>query len=462
MNVDKKPKAHYEAAKVTRRVASWLAPSTGPNAEIEPDLEKLRNRHRDLARNNPFARRAISAIVNNVIGSGIVAQWKNLERQKRWTQWFESTLVDADGRTNGYGLQSLVMRTVVESGECLVRRRARKVENGFKIPLQIQILEPDFLDHTKTGTLENGNVVVQGVEFNSWGQRVAYYLYKFHPGERNILALNEVVRIPASEVLHVYRVDRPGQVRGVPWGTGAMLRLKMLDDYQDAQLERQRLSACFMAFRRQLDQALASDQEYNLLTKLEPGAIEDLPPGVDITFVTPPKPEDDKYFVLNILRACASDYGIPYEVLTGDLSEVNFSSARLGWNEFGRTIDVIRWQMLVPMFLNHLAKWYLEAEAVANFDVEDPDEIPIWTPPARVLVDPVREIPAIQKAIRAGLLSLPQAIRQQGYDPYILAEEHANYLKYLDSIGIKFESDARYTTSGKELVNPNNEVEEDA
>ncbi|MCK7461109.1 MAG: phage portal protein [Sphingobacterium sp.] len=413
---------------------------------MQRDLSALRDRHRDLARNNPWARRAISAIVNNTIGPGIIAKWPDDDRQARWSRWFESTAIDADGRTHGYGLQSLILRTIVESGECLVRRRTRRPNDGCAIPLQIQILEPDYLDHNKTQTLPNGHVIVQGVEFNAWGRRVAYWLFRSHPGEHLVGRGPSITSapIPASEILHLYRADRSGQVRGVPWGTGAMTRLWMLDGYQDAQLERQRNSACFMAFRRQTDLSIEPvGMNYELFDKLEPGAIEDLPPGVDLTFATPPQPEDDKEFRLAVLQACAADYNLPYEALTGDLSQVNFSSARMGWNEFGRSIDVWRWQMLAPQLLAPLVRWYLEAELVAGHAVPDLDVQPLWTPPARTLVDPVREIPAIQNAVRAGLLSIQQAIRQQGYDPKIIAHENAEFFHYADALGIRFDSDAR-------------------
>lgn len=440
--------AHYEAAKTTRRTAGWLTRSTGPNSEIQYDLVKLRNRHRDLARNNPWARRAIAAIVNNTIGSGIVAQWKTAKRHNRWRQWFETTDIDADGRANGYGLQSLILRTVVESGECLIRRRPRRMEDGFNTPLQIQVIEPDYLDHLKNESALTGGrsgYIAQGIEYNAVGQRTAYWIFPEHPGDPHRLLTQESVRYQASDFLHLYRADRPGQVRGVPWGTGAMLRLRMLDDYQDAQLERARLSACYMAFVTDPNAPeLAIADEYELLDKLEPGAIEILPPGKAMTFSTPPAPEDDKEFILSILRACGADYGVPYEILTGDLSEVNFSSARMGWNEFARSIDVWRWQLLAPQLLNPLTKWFLQAELAAGQSVTNVNEQPLWTPPARTMVDPAREIPALQAAVRAGFVSLPQAIRQQGYDPLVLAEEQAAFLTVLDGLGVRFDSDGRF------------------
>lgn len=438
------PQAHYDAAKITRRTANWRADSSGPNREIERDLVKLRDRARDLGRNNPWARRAIQAIVTNTVGAGIVAQWSAPERQARWRAWFETTGVDADGRADGYGLQSLILRAMVESGEVLIRRRPRRPDDGYAVPLQLQVLESDYLDHAKTEVLPNGGYIVQGVEFNVIGQRVAYWIFKNHPGDALTWSQSaSSFQCPASEILHLLRADRPGQVRGVPWGTGAMTRLKMLDDFEDAELEKMRLAACFVAFVREPNQPeVPSADEYELLDRLQPGAVEILPPGKDVTFASPPQPGDADQFKRSVLRAVASDYGITFEALTNDLSEVNFSSARMGWQEFGRNIDAWRWQLLAPQLLRPLAAWFLDAERIVAPDAP-PAEDPLWTAPGRTLVDPTREIPAIRDAVRAGLISLPQAIRMQGYDPEILARENAAYLALTNDLGLLLDTDPR-------------------
>jgi len=442
-----RPRAQYDAARISRRTTGWLAAGTGPNAEIARDLGTLRNRHRDLARNSPWVRRAIQALVTNTIGPGIRAQWKHadgsddLERQARWERWWETTACDADGRANGYGLQALVMRAVVESGAALIRRRPRSTSrDALEIPLQLQVLEPDYIDTTKNESITGGGYIRQGVEFGPFGRRQAYWLLSDHPGDPRPGASGSTSkRYLASEFAHIFRVDRPGQVHGVPWGTGAMLRARMLDDYQDAQLERQRLAACFMAFRRpSLDGEPMSADEYVFSDKIEPGIIEDLPPGYDMSFASPPQPENDKDFQLAILRAVAADYGIPYEVMTGDLSEVNFSSARMGWNEFSRNISAWRWQMIAPQMLSLIERWYLEAEAVAGFGTDGAR--PLWTAPSRTMVDKTREIKPLIEEIRAGLISLPEAIRQVGYDPLTLAREQAEFIAVLDGLGLKASS----------------------
>ena len=435
----------YEGAAVSRRTADWTTSSTGPNQEIHADLVTLRNRHRDLIRNNSWAERGVTAIVNNAIGPGIRCTWSSARRQKRWVAWYESTACDAAGRADGYGLQAQLLRAIAESGEVLVRRRPAR-DPALPVPLQLQVLEADYLDHTRNEASPDGSYSRLGVQFDSDDRRIGYWLFREHPGDRVRYADTTSILVPAAEILHLFLPERPNQVRGVPWGRSGYLALRHVADYQDAQRERMRLAACFMAFRRVENAADIPEElqpeEYNLLDKLEPGTIEYLVPGTEMQFATPPQPTDDKQFVIDQLRAIAAGYGVPYEVLTGDLSQVNFSSARMGWNEFARNIAAWRWTMLGPQLLQPLARWYLEAEALVTPRLQAP-EIPLWTAPARIMVDEVREIPALVEKIRAGLISMPEAIRQQGMDPATTLAEIAAWNADLDQARVVLATDPR-------------------
>src|SRR5207245_909299 len=124
------------------------------NTEIGPALHRVRDRVRDLVRNNPHATKALSELESAVIGTGImstieVAGSPRTQSKLRglWRDWSESTDCDVDGIHNFAGLQSLAIRTVVESGECLIVRKWRKTSDGYRIPVpfQIQVLEGDFI-----------------------------------------------------------------------------------------------------------------------------------------------------------------------------------------------------------------------------------------------------------------------------------------------------------------------------
>src|SRR6187549_344292 len=251
---------NYEAASGGRRTVGWTRSGADANATNAPALHILRAHARDLVRNNGWAKRGVSVIGNNAVGWGIVPKakgadgWKSAaagDLGRRWEEWADSTQCDADGRTTFYGLQRLAMRTIATAGEVLIRRRRRRAEDGLALPLQIQILEPDFLDTAKDGLSESGGQIIQGVEFDRLGRRVAYWLFDQHPGSGRLAPRGASFtsrRIPATEVLHVFRVDRPGQVRGISWFAPIIIKLKDFDDYDDATLMRAKIAACFSAF----------------------------------------------------------------------------------------------------------------------------------------------------------------------------------------------------------------------
>jgi hypothetical protein len=73
------------------------------------------------------------------------------------------------------------MRTVVESGEALIVRYRPEASLRLPVPLQVRVLEPDYLDPNKHGPIGNGSICFQGIEFDRSGRRVAYWLYPEHP-----------------------------------------------------------------------------------------------------------------------------------------------------------------------------------------------------------------------------------------------------------------------------------------
>lgn len=439
----------FDAASSGRRTDGWRTPSTSANSANAPALVTLRNRSRDLVRNNPYAAGAIDTIESNVIGTGIIPEPKGRSAKSTkdikalWEEWGESTDCDADGLLNFYGLQGLIMRTIAESGECLIRRLHRPSGNKLPVPMQLQVLEPDFIDVTKNGEV-NGGYILQGVEFNSSGKRVGYWLFPQHPGDigysgRSINIVS--TRVDAADILHLYRVDRAGQVRGIPWGTSIIVKLRDYDELEDAHLVRSKVAACFSAFVYDREEPLDGVKSSETIgTELEPGAIEILPPGKEIVFPTVPSVSDDGHSS-RVLHAVAKGFGVTYEALTGDFSAVNFSSGRMGWLEFQRNIEKWRWNMLVPRLCVPVWRWFREAAYLEGYS--SLDSTATWTPPRREMIDPSREIPAIRNAIRSGIKTLSEAIREQGNDPEALLLEWKKDADMLDKLGLVLDSDPR-------------------
>lgn len=460
---------HYEGSAHGRRTDNWRAPGTSANAAALPSLHTLRWRSRDLARNNPWASSAINLIDDDVVGTGIRCKLVRARGdiapaiEDLWTAWAESTDCDAAGVHDLYGLQGLVMRTIAESGSALVRRRRRRPSDNLPVPLQLQVLEPDHLDSSRDRILGSGQGrIIGGIEFDALDRRVAYWLFPNHPGE-SILPLQSLasVRVTADNVRHVYRVERPGQIVGIPWLASCILRLRDFDEYEDAHLVRQKIAACFAVFVRDSeypDQAIpgASGKPPELdvngqpkpeIGPLFPGMIEYLGPGKTVEMASPPGVENYAEYTAGILRAIAAGAGVPYEGLSGNYNGMPFSAARLSYLRYGKRIDKWRWRILIPGFCNPTASWFLEALELDS-GLDTTGVAPRWTAPRRDVIDPVQETNATKTRVRAGLCSLSEAIRESGDDPDDVFEEIQSDQELIDQLGIVVECDARRPALG--------------
>lgn len=443
----------FEGALMGRRTDGWVTGGTGANAEIGPALSRLRNRSRDLVRNNPYAAKGVHTLVSNLVGTGIVprARTKSKSLAKAADRlWLDfSARCDADGLTDFAGLQALIVRALAESGEVLVRLRDRRAADGLPVPLQLQVLEADHLDSGKTGDLPDGGFIVQGVEFDPLGQRRAYWLFAEHPGERGRSPVAQ--RVPARQILHLFERLRPGQVRGVPWLAPVILKLRDLDAYDDAELVRKRLEACFAAFVTGVED---DDPLTKAVTKpggprlelFEPGMIAYLEPGKDVKFAAPAASGGYEAYMRVQLHAIAAGMGLTYELLTGDLSQVNYSSIRAGLIEFRRRMEALQWQLLVPGLCQPVWARFVTAAQAAGHLPASTAIAAEWTAPRFEAVDPLKDIEADILAVRAGVMTLKEAIARQGYDPAQVLAEIAATNAELDAQGLVLDSDPRRST----------------
>lgn len=447
----------YDAATRGRRAQGWRVVSTDANSELIGAASRVRDVARDMVRNVPLAARGKKVIAHNVVGSGIIPtigssdEGKKAKLEELLKQHFDTTACDAYGRHDLYGIQNLAMGTVVESGEALVRYRPRFASDGLPLPFQIQVMEPDYIDSSISGPQPNGNYAVQGIEFNGFGRIVAYHLFPEHPGSMASFTLPVSKAVPAEFISHVFYTERPGQARGISWFAPVILRMRDRADFADAHLMRQKIAACFAAFIRSSESNdgidIASEkpkeQPYHI-ESIEPGMIERLNNGEEVTFGNPPQVGDYGDYIKAQDREIAAALGVSYEALTGDLSGVNFSSGRMGWLEMQRNIDAWRNFMLLPQMLYPIGKWFLDAAAI---EVGRSDATVEWTPPRREMINPREEVSASRDAIRTGLSSRSNEQRKLGYDPMDLDREIASDNNRADKLGLIFDSDPRKVTS---------------
>jgi len=445
----------YEGASKGRRTDGWRTPSTSVNVETAGAMRTLRDRARDLVRNNPYAKKGLGVISSGVVGKGIMGEVKmegrnqvarTLKLKTAWDAWSGTTACDYEGRKNFNKIQELIMRGVPEGGEVLVRvRRTNRRQVMWKgefvevPPIELQLLEGDFIDSSRlVQQLENGNRLLQGIEFTPDSKRFAYHLHKSHPGGLDLVIEGsfDTISVPANEILHVYNEERAGQIRGVTWYSPSIIRLRDFDEYEDAQLVRQKVAAMFTAFVHDLE-GLDEDtkqSDVDLCEKMEPGMIEILPPGKEVTLAKPPGAEGYAVYSRTVLSGIASGLEITYESMTGDLSNVNFSSARMGWLQMNQKFEQWRCDMMVTQFLNPTWNWFLQGAQLIGLDTRGATNT--WSAPRREMIDPTKEVPAIREAVRSGQMSLSESIRQTGKDPETHLQEIADDNKLIDKLDL--------------------------
>lgn len=461
-------RAEYDGATHGRRAADWRRSRKDANAELSPAVQSaLRGIAHDLIRNNPFASRSIASIADYGVGTGITFQVQrdgkfDAELTDLARSFFDTTFCDASGVGNLSTIQYQSLRAIASGGAILLRRRWRRMSDRLPVPFQIQALEIDYLDVSKHGPLSSGGTDLYGIRFSPIGRRTGYWLFSDHPGS-STATLRTSTLVPASDVAHGFRADRPGQQNGATWLAPVILRMRDFADYEDAQLNRQKIAAAYAGFVKGSDPAGnipgvsseaddpggseggGADLVDEPLDYIEPGTIGYLRDGEEITFGNPPTVDGYREYSSVSLHAQSAGVGIPYEVMTGDVSEVSFISGRLGRLDFKRSVQGWQWNMLIPQLCEPIGQWFLEGAEMMGKDITGAKVV--WTPPAFEMLDPASEVPATRDAIRAGLQTRSRALRELGEDPDTFMNEWAEEARRADELGLVFDSDPRKVTS---------------
>lgn len=440
----------YTGARKDRRsMSAWVAPGGDADSDLLPDLGTLRERSRDLIRNNPLASGAINTKVTNVVGIGLSLQssidweylrlteeaadeWeKNTEREfKLWAESFECDIQ----RTSTFAeLQGLIFRSVLENGDAFVL--LTQIARSFHpYKTTIQLIEADKVCNPNNAS--DDEKLAGGVKKDQFGAPVAYYIMETHPGARffkdrtwkEVQAFNK--KLPYRSVLHLFNKIRIGQTRGVPDLAPVIECFKQLDTYTQAEIHAAVVSAMFTVFVKSESpfgmnpmepvaetQASSSDSDI----KLGPGIIVDLMPGEDITTTGPgrPNPTFDP-FVKAILQQIGVCLEIPFEVLIKHFDS-SYSAARAALLEAWRYFENRRVWLARSFCQPIYEAWLYEAVAIGRIKapgfLQDPAVRKAycraqWIGPARGQIDELKEVNAAIRRVESGISTLEEETAQ--------------------------------------------------
>ena len=458
----------YQGALVSRLTSDWMSSQLSADAEIRNSLRKLRDRSRELVRNNPYARQAKRTTQINIVGTGmkfqsLVVQQRGGKRDQRvnniieeaWSEWTQSDSCDCAGKYSFHQFEWLAAGALCESGEAIFRI-VRKPFGNSEVPLALQIIESDLLDEEYDGkTLNKNNEWRNGVEVDEWGRALRYAILTKHPGDAYYLdfSANQKLHIfiPAEDIIHLFLPERPGQNRGVPWFHSVMADMHQLQGYEEAAVIRARAGASIMGFIQNDQGELIGDdvENHQRIQSFEPGTFRYLMPNESVTVPDIDYPSQQyEMFVKNKIRRFATGIGCSFETISKDFSETNYSSSRLSLLE-----DREHWKFcqkyIIDNFHYRIFKEWLDL-AVLSGVIDFPDYAsnskryckPRWTPPAQHYVDPLKEIRAYREAEQAGYMTKSQVIAQtNGGDYDDIVSEIAREQEVAKGLGVTLDKD---------------------
>lgn len=470
-------KRGYDAAKRVGRHEGWRATGGSANAEIGPALDLIRRRSREMAINDAWCAQICAKLPAKMVGTGIVPRAKSDDKGTRqrardaWDSFCENS--DPSGQLDFYGQSQLVAATVVRSGEALVRWHVGE-NRALRVPLQCEVLEPDYLDTQRT-EVRGDNIVVQGVEYDGLGRRVAYWLFPVHPGEVGQLGVIartsrfQSQRVDAVNIDHVYRIDRPGQVRGVSWLAPVLIDLRDSAEYDEAELVRKKIAACLSFFVKigrgsaagiaRVVRETGEDGKPQRIESVKPGRIHYLDADEEIQSVDPAASEGYADYLAWRLRKAAAGVGMTYEGVSGDLSQVNYSSIREGKLDFWDLLDGWQYNMLIPQHCRPAWRRVMALSSMVGLKVAK-DQAAKYSVPKRPWVDPLKDIQATLLELRSGLISWPDAVGERGFDPEDQLGEIMEWVERLKAAGISFEAKAAAAPEKKPAADGQDQTDE--
>lgn len=454
----------YEAAGQGRRLAGWRTPTSGPNLALQ-GLQTVRDRSRDIDRNEWAGRSITRNWITTLVGIGIRSRFDKIVDEKRRMQiaeLFETfmTECDADGVSHLFAMQTLACRSWFVGGECFIRERPRDLSLPLLIPVQLQLLEAEMLpllDNDVWPGMPQGNRLRSGIELNKYDRRIAYWFYKSRPndGTFGMPGYTDLVRVPAEEVWHIYEPERPGQMRGVSNAASVITRLRMSGDFEDAVLDRQRLANLFTLFiTKQLPMEAWNGEALDAATglpkswiggkdssiSLEPGMSVELRPGEDIKFANPPEAGTTfSEYMRSTHMGTAAGGGLPYELMSGDIKDIGDRTLRVVMNQFYRLAEQRQWQILIPKMCQRVVDAFAKYGALKGLlRVSEVALVKLCThaPHAWAYIHPVQDVQAAAALVDAGFTARSEIIQQRGDDPSDIDRKRSEDRKREDSLGL--------------------------
>ena len=456
----------FKAALVDDPTYSFHGSYIPINEQLRHQLPRMRARSRELANDNDYAKRYLQLVKSNVIGTegiqlqprppredGTIDELDAQEIKRAWLDWGKPYQCSVDRKLSWVDIQNLAVESCARDGEILIHMIDTP---GDGHGLRLRCIPAEYLDERDSYDLPNGNRLVMGIEYQDDGQVVAYHVRTTKVRSWiNIFPEKDLVILPAADVIHLHKTDFADQARGAPWLHSAIRRLHMAGKYEEAELFAAYAGACKMgAYTEGEVDSLTPDEivgddddsidelEGEHVEQLEIGTIKRFKKGTTFEFFDPTHPTTAfDGFMKFILQGAASGLGVANHSLTGNLSDVNFSSIRSGVLE-----DREQWRALQAWVVAHMHDRIYERwirAAMLNGTVRLPFRkleskylVRKWQPRGWPGIDPKKESDAHLQNIKAGLTSRTRILADQGIELEDVYRELEREVARAEELGI--------------------------
>lgn len=443
-----RPQSRYDAAVTNEDNRRHWANADGLSARAANDpgvRSRLRNRARYEFANNGYAQGLTLSLADDMVGTGpslqLLTEDQAVNRlvESAFAAWMEAV---------GFAeLLHTAKQAKVRDGEAffvLSSDPDLTLPDGSPSPVQLD-LRPVECDQFATPAMFGvpgaaSMSWVDGVELTARGKPAYYHLLREHPGDTFLTMTGQRAdRIPASQVIHWFRRDRPGQCRGVPEVTASLPLFAQKRRYTLATLTAAETAADFSAL---LETDAPPDGEdvpdpFETL-EIERNLMMTLPAGAKLAQLKAEQPTTQyQEFKRELLKEIGRPVSAPFNVTAGDSSPYNYSSARLDHQLYRSAVRVERGRCRRTVLERVYAEWLKEARLVGLVPEGVTAATPhAWNWPGFAAIDPLKESQADTEALANGTATLAGLLGEQGIDWEQHLRQRGRELELMRELGI--------------------------
>lgn len=440
----------YNMASTGRMYSDWTTFVTNFNYDIRSGGKKMIARGRDLAQNDPYAKKILRLLEKNVVGpNGFLFKNKsgtydatgkmvydklaNLKIENAFYRWSQKEFATVTGSVSFRKVCQQAMRSVWMDGEIFFKEI--KGSSANKYGYTLQLIDATYVDHNLNVRLDNNRAIVMGVEVDNIGRKLAYYIKKYDPQSVSLpgfsasTSIGSYERITADKLIHLYIEEVPGQIRGITQFAPAGIRLKMLGDFEESGLKRAKASARIPGVIQQRQNTVAGDPmnpdgkdaDGNWVVELEDGQWFVVKDGYEQKSFESDFPHPlHKEFLKSNLRGISAGQDLAYSAVSGDYESVTWHSSKIeNQDQRDGFMDLQQW--MIESMLNRVAYNWLDMSLMSGAINLPPQKLEQFYAPNFIgrgwqYTNPKEEIDADIDGLRAGIVTMEDVLAKRGID----------------------------------------------